>query len=68
MFLISYRSQAIILVLWILIVIALFRFIPDKQIAATVAGIGFIIWPLLFYFAEVRSQKQNYTWRSYCYS
>lgn len=48
----SYRTQSLILCAWILVVIFLFRFVPDRQIAATFAGVGFVLWPSLFLMSE----------------
>lgn len=49
---IGYRTQVIILSIWILVVVLLFRLMPDRQVAATLAGIGFVFWPVLFLVSE----------------
>jgi hypothetical protein len=55
--LISYRNQIIILVLWILVVTALFKFISDRHMAAVIAGLGFIIIPFSFLISELKNKK-----------
>lgn len=49
---VGYRTQIIILSVWILVVMLLFRLMPDRQVAATLAGIGFVLWPVLFLVSE----------------
>jgi hypothetical protein len=58
MFSINYRNQIVILVLWIIAVMALFKFIPDKQVASVVAGMGFVLFPILFLVSELKGSKQ----------
>ena len=58
--LISYRNQIIILVLWILVVTALFKFISDRQIAAVIAGLGFIFTALIFLISELKNKKNPF--------
>lgn len=55
---ISYKTQSFILIVWILVVMALFRFISDRQVAASIAGLGFIVLPTLFLYSEFRSYKR----------
>lgn len=44
----GYREQTVVLLVWIVVVMLLFRLVSDRQIAATLAGVGFVIWPILF--------------------
>lgn len=55
----EYRKQFIILLVWIFAVMALFRLISDKQIAATIAGVGFLLWPTLFLATELKRSVAN---------
>ncbi|MBY0555521.1 hypothetical protein K2P97_13400 [bacterium] len=57
MFKISYLAQISLLVIWVVVVMALFRLIPDRQIAATIAGAGFILLPSAFLFSELSHTK-----------
>lgn len=54
MFSARYAKQTVILALWIVMVMALFRYIDDRRTASVVAGAGFVIWPLFFLIAERR--------------
>lgn len=56
---ISYKTQVIGLVVWILIVFGIFRGVPDKQLAGFIAGIGFLILPILFFVTEIKGAKNN---------
>jgi hypothetical protein len=58
--LISYRNQIIILVLWILVVTALFKFISDRQVAAVIAGLGFILIPFSFLISELKNKMNPF--------
>ena len=42
---ITYFKQTLFLVLWIVVVILLFKFISNRQIAALFAGLGFLFLP-----------------------
>lgn len=55
----KYRNQLAVFLLWAVCVIVFFKFIPDRQIAAIFAGAGFIIWPSLFLFLEMRAEKKS---------
>lgn len=43
---IAYLKQTLFLLLWIVVVVLLFRFIENKKIAAVIAGLGFVMLPL----------------------
>lgn len=61
----SSRNQLILLAVWIFIVGALFAFISEKRIAAVIAGLGFIIIPMLLIFSEFQlgdGKKSVVTW------
>ncbi|MBC7420092.1 MAG: hypothetical protein H7328_05140 [Bdellovibrio sp.] len=55
----KYRNQLAVFLLWAVCVIVFFKFIPDRQIAALLAGAGFIIWPSLFLFLELKSPNKS---------
>ncbi|MGZ3690514.1 MAG: hypothetical protein ACXVAX_03360 [Pseudobdellovibrio sp.] len=55
----SYLKQIVILVAWVFVVIALFTFIKDKQVAGATAGVGFILIPTWFLFSEVKRTHWN---------
>lgn len=57
---ITYKTQLIIFVLWIFCVMGLFKFIPDRQVAALFTGGGFIILPTLFLISEFKSEKNKF--------
>lgn len=54
-----YLYQMEVLIIWIAVVIMLFRFIPSKQIAGAVAGFGFVLWPILFLIYELKQPLKN---------
>ena len=56
---ISYKIQVIALVVWILMVIGIFRLVPDKQLAGFIAGLGFLILPIVFLVTEFKGSKNN---------
>lgn len=56
---ISYKVQVIAFVVWIFIVFGIFRLVPDKQMAGILAGIGFLILPLVFLVTEFKGEKNN---------
>ena len=49
----SYVMKAAVLILWIPVVLFLFRFVGDRQTAAFVAGIGFIVLPTVILIHEI---------------
>ena len=56
----TYRVQFTILALWVLVVMVVFKLIDDRQLAALIAGLGFIFWPLLFIVHEIiQKDKAN---------
>ena len=55
----NYRVQAALLGIWILVVLALFRIISEKQTAALIAGAGFILLPLLILYFEFTGKKNK---------
>ncbi len=56
---ISYKVQVIAFVIWIVLVLCIFRFVPNKQVAGLVASIGFLILPTLFLVTEFKGEKNN---------
>lgn len=54
---ISYKNQVIAFVVWILLVLAIFQVIPNKQFAGLLAGTGFLILPMLFLVGELKGEK-----------
>lgn len=59
MFKISYLTQIILLIVWIIVVMLLFRLIPDRQMAATFAGAGFILLPVVFLISELKNARHG---------
>lgn len=55
----NYRNQTIILGLWIVVIICLFKFINSKEVASVFAGVGFIVWPTLFLIYELTNKKNK---------
>ena len=55
----NYKVQSVILVVWIFVVMAIFKVIPEKQMASLIAGSGFIIWPVLFLIHEFKSARNK---------
>mgnify|MGYP001578202072 CR=1 FL=1 len=56
---ICYRNQCVILILWIFIVLGLFKLISDRPTAALLAGTGFVFFPLWFLYSEIINQKNK---------
>ena len=54
-----YLYQLILLLVWIGVVVLLFKLISEKQIAAVIAGFGFILWPVLFLLYEWNQKPRN---------
>lgn len=52
--LLNRRVQFMILGLWVPVVLLLFKLIEDRSLAAVLAGVGFIVWPLLFLVLEFK--------------
>ncbi len=48
----SYIKKAVLLILWIPVVVFIFRFISDRHVAALITGIGFILLPTAVLFHE----------------
>lgn len=55
----SYKKQIGLLVLWVIAVIFIFKIISDKQMAALLAGIGFLLLPSLFLYFEFKNEKNK---------
>lgn len=53
----SYVMKAAVLILWIPVVLFLFRFVGNRQTAAFVAGIGFIVLPTVILIHEIVACK-----------
>lgn len=56
---ISYKVQVIALVAWIVMVLCLFRIVPNKQVAGLVAGFGFLMLPSLFLVNEFNGGRNH---------
>ena len=54
-----YLYQMEVFIVWIAVVVMLFRFTPSKQIAGAVAGFGFVLWPSLFLIFECRQSARD---------
>ncbi len=55
----KYRNELGIFLLWAVCVVVFFKFIENRQVAALIAGMGFIFWPALFLYLEFRSDRKN---------
>lgn len=55
----TYRYELLLLALWLPSVLLLFRVIPEKRVAAVIAGIGFIILPILFLLKELSENRKS---------
>lgn len=53
------RLEIMVLALWIVIVVLLFKLIPEKQIAGLIAGIGFCLVPTYLMIKILRQLKQE---------
>lgn len=56
---INYKVQVISLVVWIVVVLFIFKFVPDRPTAGLIAGVGFLILPSLFLIAELAGEKRK---------
>ena len=56
----TYGFQVLILGGWIVVVLALFRFIADRQLAAVFAGSGFILLPLWVLYSEIVGSRNRF--------
>ena len=54
---ITYFKQTLFLILWIFVVILLFKFISDRQIAALAAGLGFLLLPAFILGLQIVNNK-----------
>lgn len=52
--------QVSFLVLWIFIVILLFKIIPDRRVVVLIAGLGFLFIPLALAWQELRSRHRSW--------
>ncbi len=48
------------LVLWIFVVILLFRVIPDRRVVVLIAGVGFLLIPLALVWQEWKSPHRSW--------
>lgn len=58
----SFLIYLLLQILVIVSVLVIFKVIPDRQIAATCAGILFVEMPLVVMFLEFRQRKLEYKW------
>ena len=54
-----YRNELAVFLFWAVCVILIFRSFEDKQIASLIAGAGFIIWPILFLYLELKKPPKS---------
>ncbi len=52
--------QVLFLVLWIFIVILLFKIIPDRRVVVLIAGLGFLFIPLGLAWQELKSPQRSW--------
>ena len=55
----NYKVQAAVLAIWIVVVLLLFRTIADRQIAALIAGLGFILIPSAILISEFKGNRNK---------
>lgn len=55
----TYFYQFQVLLVWMFLVILFFKYIPSKEIASVVAGVGFVTWPTLFLIYEWNQRPKN---------
>jgi hypothetical protein len=55
----QYKFQLICFIVWIFVVILLFKFISERQVAAAIAGSGFIILPTFCLMQELRTRRNR---------
>ena len=55
----TYLKQTLILLLWIVVVVFLFRFVESKKIAAVIAGLGFLMLPLGIISLEIQKAESK---------
>lgn len=53
------KNLRILLISWIFVVVLLFWSIPDKKVASVIAGLGFLIIPILVLTQQFRQKKRN---------
>jgi len=53
------RMEMMILAIWIVVVVLLFKVIPDKQLAGLIAGIGFCLIPTYLMLKVLTKLKQE---------
>lgn len=57
---VHYKVQILFLSLWAGLVVVLFRLVQDRQTAAVIAGLGFILIPSYFSFFEVHRRNKRH--------
>lgn len=57
----TYRNQMIALLIWIPIIIVIFKIVSDRQIASLLASVGFIVIPGYFLFLEIKNDTEGDT-------
>lgn len=55
----AYFYQFQVLLIWTFLVVLFFKYIPSKEIASIVAGMGFVAWPTLFLIYEWNQRPKN---------
>jgi hypothetical protein len=52
--------QMVLLALWIVVVIFLFKWIPERRVAAAIAGAGFVLIPIFLGWVEFKSPDRSW--------
>lgn len=55
----DYLSELLVYLVWGICVFAIFSLIKNKQVAGSVAGVGFLVLPLFFLVQECKQPKRN---------
>ncbi len=56
---ITYLTYTLSLLIWIPVVIILFKFVEDRQIASLIAGLGFLFLPAVLLMKEFKAKQQR---------
>lgn len=55
----TYKKQFLLLIIWVPIVILIFRFVNNRALASLIASVGFILMPGVFFVREWRVKKHK---------
>ena len=55
----TYLAQLIVLIIWVFVVGALFMLMPDKRVAGALAGVGFLVIPIILIKSELKKAQTS---------